>query len=45
MPKFRDSMKNVPTIHIPNNKSLIKKALEDTDFMVASKCDPGIYYY
>ncbi|ELC8402147.1 hypothetical protein QTI77_13690 [Clostridium perfringens] len=45
LPKFRDSMKNVPTIHIPNNKSLIKKALEDTDFMVASKCDPGIYYY
>ncbi|MBF4406061.1 hypothetical protein EAY15_23125, partial [Vibrio anguillarum] len=26
LPKFRDSMSSVPTIHIPNKKSLIEKA-------------------
>ena len=45
LPMFRDSMKNVPTIHIPNKKSLIKKALEDTDFMVNSKGEANIYFY
>ena len=28
LPKFRDSMTNVPTLHVPNKKSLIKKALQ-----------------
>jgi MTH538 TIR-like domain (DUF1863) len=37
LPIFRDSMDKVPTIHIPMNKALIKKVLEDTDFMVATK--------
>lgn len=45
LPKFRDSMDNVPTFHIPNKKSLIKKALEDEDFMVSTKCDPGIFFF
>lgn len=45
LPVFRDSMTSVPTIHIPNKKELIKKALEDTDFMVNSKCSAGTYFY
>ena len=45
LPVFRDSMDNVPTIHVPNKKALIRKALEDKDFMVNTKCDPGRYYY
>lgn len=45
LPKFRDSMKDVPTLHIPNKKDLIKKALNDPDFMVATKCDANTYFY
>ena len=45
LPIFRNSMGDVPTLHIPNRKSLIKKALEDDDFMVNTKCDPKIYFY
>lgn len=45
LPAFRDSMVNVPTIHIPNKKELIKKALNDTDFMVNTKCSAKIYFY
>lgn len=45
LPIFRDSMDNVPTIHIPMNKALIEKTLKDTDFMVATKKSPGISYY
>lgn len=45
LPAFRDSMGDVPTIHIPNKKALIRKALNDTDFMVGSKCSAGIYFY
>jgi len=45
LPKFRDSMSEVPTIHIPNKKSLIEKALNDPDFKVSTKCKAGIFYY
>lgn len=45
LPIFRDSMKDVPTIHIPNKKDLIEKALNDTDLMVSSKCDAGVFFY
>ena len=45
LPKFRDSMGSVPTIHVPNKKDLIKKALNDTDFMVNTKTNPGVYFY
>ena len=45
LPKFRDSMNKVPTIHIPNKKDLIKSALDDTGFMVNTKKEPGIYFY
>ena len=45
LPAFRDSMGKVPTIHIPNKKELIKTALNDTDFMVGTKCSASIYFY
>lgn len=45
LPAFRDSMDSVPTIHIPNKKELIREALNNTDFMVNTKCDANIYFY
>jgi len=45
LPIFRDSMSEVPTIHIPNNKVLIEKTLKDSDFNVATKTEPGSSYY
>lgn len=45
LPIFRDSMDKVPTIHIPLNKALIEKTLENTDFMVATKKRAGRSYY
>jgi hypothetical protein len=45
LPAFRDSMGSVPTIHIPNKKDLIIKALNDTDFMLNTKCSVNVYFY
>ena len=45
LPIFRDSMDEVPTIHVPNKKSLIKKALGDEDFSVSTKCKPDVYFF
>lgn len=45
LPIFRDSLHKVPVIHVPNKKSLIKSALENKDFMVNTKGDPGEYFY
>ena len=45
LPAFRDSMGSIPTIHIPNKKELIKKALNNTDFMINTKCSNGVYFY
>lgn len=45
LPAFRNNMSSVPTIHIPNNKELIRTALSDTDFMVNTKCPAGTYFY
>ena len=45
LPTFRDSMGNVPTIHIPMNKTLIEKALKDKDLMVSSKVESGEFHY
>lgn len=45
LPIFRDSMNKVPTIHVPNKKSLIKNALEDNDFAVSTKCAPNVYFF
>ena len=45
LPIFRNSMGKVPTIHLPNNKSLIKRALEDTKFEINTKGDPDVYFF
>lgn len=45
LPKFRDSMGNVPTLHVPNKKILIKSALNDSDYMVGTKTTPGARFY
>jgi hypothetical protein len=45
LPAFRDLMGDVPTLHIPHKKSLIRDALNDSDFMVGSKCSAKIYFY
>lgn len=45
LPVFRDSMKEVPTIHVPLSKSLIEKSLRDEDFMIATKKNTGIFRY
>ena len=45
LPAFRDSMGEVPTLHIPNKKILIRSALKDTDFSFGTKRSPGIRIY
>lgn len=45
LPIFRDSMKNVPTLHVPCKKSLVEKSLRDADFMIATKTSPSIFIY
>ena len=45
LPIFRNSMEEVPTLHVPNKKSLIRKALEDEDFMVSTKRVPGVFSF
>jgi hypothetical protein len=45
LPIFRDSMNEVPTIHIPLKQELITNALNDSGFMVNTKCDVGQYFY
>ncbi|WP_172118632.1 TIR domain-containing protein [Halomonas hibernica] len=45
LPIFRDSMKNVPTLHVPWKKSLVEKSLRDEDFMVGTKTNPSIFIY
>lgn len=45
LPVFRDSMKSVPTLHVPLNKGLIEKSLRDEDLMIATKINPGIFKY
>ena len=45
LPVFRDSMKDVPTLHVPNEKSLIRSALGDTELAVGTKCKPGAFFY
>ncbi len=45
LPKFRDSLYRVPTLHLPPKKYLIRRALQDRGFMVASKREAGLYYY
>ncbi|WP_370577856.1 hypothetical protein ABX014_03110 [Snodgrassella alvi] len=45
LPIFRDSMHKVPTLHIPHNKELIIKALNNRNFTVNNKCKEDIYYF
>ena len=45
LPAFRDNMGSVPTIHIPMNKELLVKSLNDEDFNVNSIGQPVIYFY
>lgn len=45
LPIFRDSMKGVPTIHVPLSKNLIEKSLRDEDFMIATKTQPDVFRY
>ena len=45
LPILKNSMDEVPTLHIPNKKALIRSALEDSDFMVSSKTTAGKYWY
>ena len=45
LPIFRDSKQKVPTIHIPNKKELIRKALNDKNFMIGTKGATGVYFY
>ena len=45
LPVFRDSMSDVPSIHVPLKKNLIRKALEDPELMVNTKGDPGVYFF
>lgn len=45
LPILRDSMNKVPTLHIPNNKVLIRSALNDADFKLNTKCATDKYFY
>ena len=45
LPIFKNSMNKVPTIHIPNNKTLIEAALNDSDYKVATKGEAIASFY
>lgn len=45
LPVFRDSMDNVPTLHVPLVKDLIKSALSNDGFMLSSKRDAGQFWF
>lgn len=45
LPMFRSSMGNVPTLHVPMNKNLIRRALSSASFTLASKTEAGVYRY
>ncbi|WP_457941858.1 TIR domain-containing protein [Vreelandella alkaliphila] len=45
LPILRDSIKNVPTLHVPWKKSLVEKSLRDEDFMLGTKTNPSIFIY
>lgn len=44
LPIFRDSMSSVPTLHVPNKKSVIEKALNNAKFMVGTKGASVVFY-
>lgn len=45
LPVFRDSMSKVPTLHVPISKAVITNSLNNVAFMLASKREPGRYFY
>lgn len=45
LPKFRDNMDKVATLHIPYKKELITSALKDADFKVQTMTKAGLYHY
>lgn len=45
LPRFRDQMDNVPTIHVPMNKNLILKALNDPDLSIHHKNENRRWFY
>ena len=45
LPVFRDSMHTVPTLHVPMLKTSITRALNNADFMLATKRAPGCFFY
>ncbi len=45
LPVFRDSMGDVPTLHVPLKKNLIEQSLNDEDFMLPTKTNPSIFRY
>lgn len=45
LPALRDSMKCVPTLHLPMSKEIIAKALKNSKFMLNTKAVPGVYIY
>ena len=45
LPRFRDAMGNVPTLHVPRQKLLIHKALDNKGFKVQTKREPGVFFY
>lgn len=45
LPRFRDLMLNIPSLHIPMKKDIIKKALKNSNFMFNTKCSNGRYFY
>ena len=45
LPRFRDQMDDVPTIHVPLSKILISKALRDPDLTVQHKNENGRWFY
>ena len=42
---FREKKSKVPTLHVPNKRTLIKSALSDADYMVNSAGTPGAKFY
>lgn len=45
IPVLRDYMNQVPTLHIPYDKEIIRMALNDNDFMLSTKCEENVYFY
>lgn len=45
LPVFRDNKYRVSVLHIPYNKALIRKSLDDSDLRVANKTTADDYFY